>query len=96
MLLESNYDPAMLANGHYPRELIARVSGKHGHISNFDAAELLLKHGKRLQQTFLGHISAENNHEDLVASTHAQILGRHFHFHIASRWRASDMVDINS
>lgn len=94
VLLESNYDPDMLANGLYPPELIARVSGKRGHISNFDAAELLKTHGKRLQHALLGHISADNNNEELVLDIHRQILGENFPFLIASRWRASEMVEI--
>ncbi len=94
VLLESNYDPDMLENGPYPRELVARVRGRHGHISNFDAAELLQKHGKRLKHIFLGHISAENNREELVGSTHRQILGETFPFQIASRWRASEMAEL--
>lgn len=94
VLLESNFDPYMLENGPYPEDLIARVSGKHGHISNFEAAELLKKHGKRLKQTLLGHISAENNNEPLVEKTHREILGKRFSFCIASRYGASEMVEI--
>ena len=41
VLLESNYDPDMLANGPYPDWLKERIEGPGGHISNFEAAELL-------------------------------------------------------
>ena len=41
VLLESNYDPDMLANGPYPEFLKERIEGPGGHISNFEAAEVL-------------------------------------------------------
>ena len=41
VLLESNYDPDMLANGSYPEWLKERIAGPAGHISNVEAAELL-------------------------------------------------------
>ena len=41
VLLESNYDPDMLANGSRPEWLKERIAGPGGHISNFEAAELL-------------------------------------------------------
>ena len=41
VLLESNYDPDMLANCPRPEWLKERIAGPGGHISNFEAAELL-------------------------------------------------------
>ena len=41
VLLESNYDPEMLADGPYPEWLKDRIRGPGGHISNVEAAELL-------------------------------------------------------
>ena len=41
VLLESNYDPEMLADGPYPDWLKERIRGPAGHISNVEAAELL-------------------------------------------------------
>ena len=42
VLLESNYDPEMLLQGSYPEFLKERIQGLGGHISNIEAAELLL------------------------------------------------------
>ena len=44
VLLESNYDPQMLANCPRPEWLKQRIAGPGGHISNFEAAELLWLH----------------------------------------------------
>ena len=41
VLLESNYDPQMLANCPRPEWVKKRIAGPAGHISNFEAAELL-------------------------------------------------------
>src|SRR5438445_108953 len=38
LVLESNYDPGMLANGPYPAFLKQRVASSHGHLSNGAAA----------------------------------------------------------
>ena len=40
VLLESNYDPELLANCARPEWLKKRIAGPEGHISNFEAAEL--------------------------------------------------------
>ena len=62
VLLESNYDEAMLETGPYPYELKRRIKGNHGHLCNDDAAAFaleLLKSGTR--QIILAHLSKENN-----------------------------------
>ena len=62
VLLESNYDPDMLANGPYPEWLKERIEGPGGHISNLEAAELLLKAAsKRMKWACLAHLSHDNN-----------------------------------
>ena len=43
MLVESNYDPAMLRDGPYPWSLKERILGPFGHLSNDDVARLLEK-----------------------------------------------------
>ncbi|MDO4550784.1 MAG: MBL fold metallo-hydrolase [Planctomycetia bacterium] len=94
ILLESDFDPEMLENSYYPPSLIATIRGKHGHLSNFDAAELLAKSGKRIKHALLGHISSTNNTEKLVQDTHRKILGSRFPLQIASRYRPSDLTEI--
>lgn len=63
VLLESNYDPAMLAkNLGYPADLKRRIAGDKGHLSNNAAAEFA---GKLIESgtthLVLGHLSRENN-----------------------------------
>lgn len=67
VLLESNYDPAMLRAGRYPYELKRRIMSRHGHLSNDDAAEAaiaLARAGAR--RIVLGHLSKENNFPELA------------------------------
>lgn len=63
MLLESNYDPAMLAkNLNYPADLKRRIAGDKGHLSNNAAAEFAVKLIESgATKLILGHLSRENN-----------------------------------
>ena len=74
LLLESNHDCNMLANGPYPPALKRRVGGDWGHLNNGQAAGLL-SHLQldRMQQLVLGHISEQNNSVSLVRETMAAI-----------------------
>ena len=73
ILIESNYDEAMLRLGPYPQRLKDRISGKRGHISNKDAAELLEAcDTSQLQWACLGHLSAENNSPLVALATHRE------------------------
>lgn len=67
VLLESNYDPAMLRAGRYPYNLKKRIMSRRGHLSNDDAAEaaLALVHGGT-HRLVLGHLSKENNFPELA------------------------------
>jgi phosphoribosyl 1,2-cyclic phosphodiesterase len=95
VLLESNYDPDMLANGSYPAWLKDRISGHAGHISNFEAAELLHKAAsKRMQWACLGHLSQDNNTADLALATHRRILGGRLPLRVATRYAVSEVLEI--
>jgi len=73
VLIESNYDDAMLRNGPYPQRLKDRISGKRGHISNKDSAELLDGcNAGQLQWACLGHLSAQNNSPEVALATHRE------------------------
>ena len=85
VLIESNYDDAMLRRGPYPKRLKDRISGNRGHISNADAAELLDKCAAQLQWVCLGHLSAENNTPDVALSTHREKYGDRFPIFCADR-----------
>ncbi len=70
LLLESNHDIRMLEAGPYPFPLKRRILGARGHLSNESAGRLLneiLHEGMR--HVFLGHISKDNNFEELARET---------------------------
>jgi phosphoribosyl 1,2-cyclic phosphodiesterase len=70
ILLESNYDPAILKCSKYPYSLKQRIAGPNGHLSNEAAGKTisyLLKSG--LKNVMLGHLSKENNFPELAYQT---------------------------
>jgi len=72
LVLESNHDREMLRNGPYPSHLKRRVAGKHGHLSNDQAASLIGDIVTRTggpSEIWLGHLSATNNTPQLAAQT---------------------------
>ncbi len=93
VLLESNYDPDMLANGPYPRWLQERIVGPAGHISNFEAAELLST-AKRMKWACLAHLSEDNNTPALAVETHHRILGKRLPIHVATRYEATEVMEV--
>ncbi len=70
LLLESNHDTHMLQVGGYPYPLKQRILSDRGHLSNESAGKLLchLLHDN-LKAVFLGHLSKENNYEELAYET---------------------------
>ncbi|MDE0913612.1 MAG: MBL fold metallo-hydrolase [Planctomycetota bacterium] len=67
LVLEFNYDPHMLDTGPYPAALRRRVSGNRGHLSNQQAAEMLVQlAGPNLHTLVLAHLSAKNNTPELA------------------------------
>ena len=70
ILLESNHDVKMLEAGPYPYYLKRRILGDYGHLSNENAGRLLscILHD-HLKHIFLGHLSRENNYEELAYET---------------------------
>lgn len=70
VVLEANHDIHMLEVGPYPYPLKRRVMGEKGHLSNELSGRLLcdiLHDG--LQHVMLGHLSKENNYEELAYET---------------------------
>lgn len=77
LILETNHDLDMLRNGPYPWSLKQRVAGRHGHLSNREAAEgmpELLSH--RLRWVVLYHLSRTNNLPALAAAEIGEVLER--------------------
>lgn len=74
-IIESNYDPEMLANGPYPYYLKQRIKGDRGHLSNFDCAEAIRRNTSGGTQLFLAHLSKKNNVPDLARQTVSDVTG---------------------
>ncbi|HMR19961.1 MAG TPA: hypothetical protein PKA53_11740, partial [Sphingobacterium sp.] len=96
LLLESNYDEAMLEHGRYSFYLKIRIRSGWGHISNKMALELFLRYRTpRLKHLILGHLSAHNNTVEKVIETFAP----HCYstrLSIASRYEESELFDFNT
>lgn len=86
VFIESNYDPEMLKRGPYPPSLQQRISGPGGHLSNYEAAILLNKYGKRLKWACLSHLSENNNSPSLAFETHRRMVNRNISLYTASRY----------
>ncbi|HEX6865261.1 MAG TPA: MBL fold metallo-hydrolase [Thermoanaerobaculia bacterium] len=77
LILETNHDLDMLRNGPYPWSLKQRVAGRHGHLSNREAAEGLPElMGDRLRWVVLYHLSRTNNLPALAAAAIGEVLDR--------------------
>ena len=75
VLIESNHDLKMLADGPYPVSLKRRILSGRGHLSNTDCAALaekLVAHGT--ETVILGHISRENNRPELAMAETGRLL----------------------
>lgn len=98
VILESNYDPQMLACGPYPPSLKARITSDYGHISNEEAARLLCEHGSsRLKAAMLAHLSDKNNTPELAMRCHEKFKEKFdssYSLHLAPRYTPSQMLVI--
>ena len=70
IVLEANHDVHMVEVGSYPYHLKQRVLGTLGHLSNELTGRLLcnILHDN-LKHVILGHLSKENNYEELARET---------------------------
>ncbi|MDR2086921.1 MAG: MBL fold metallo-hydrolase [Dysgonamonadaceae bacterium] len=70
LVIETNYDREMLANGNYPPFLKARIMNGNGHLCNSETAEFLAANfDLHLKNIWLCHLSKDNNHPDLAYKT---------------------------
>lgn len=77
LILETNHDLTLLRQGPYPWSLKQRVAGRHGHLSNREAAEGLPELlTDRLQHVVLYHLSRTNNSPALAATEVGDVLDR--------------------
>lgn len=76
VIVEANYDVAMLASGPYPPELQARIRGGHGHLSNDECAAAVKEFAHEgLRNLFLCHLSAHNNTPEKALEAVSEALG---------------------
>lgn len=67
IVIESNYDAAMLAAGPYPMHLKARIAADNGHMDNAATARFLAEIASPLlSHIFLCHLSQDNNTPELA------------------------------
>jgi len=95
VFLEANYDEEMLANGRYPYYLKRRISGEKGHLSNWQALELLMTYKPaHLSHVLLSHLSQENNSPQLVESLFATH-NPELQVVVASRFQETEVFSIS-
>jgi phosphoribosyl 1,2-cyclic phosphodiesterase len=76
LLLECNHDSELLAQSAYPVFLKKRISGRLGHLSNSESAQLAsdLQHDG-LNLLVAAHLSERNNRPDLAQMVLSQAIG---------------------
>jgi phosphoribosyl 1,2-cyclic phosphodiesterase len=84
LVLEANYDPNLLhQDTRRPWPVKQRILSRHGHLSNDAAAELALQiAGGKLEDLFLGHLSADCNTPELAVQVVGDRLREHGHHHV--------------
>jgi phosphoribosyl 1,2-cyclic phosphodiesterase len=81
VVLESNHDPEMLRESGRPRDLIERIAGPKGHLSNGDCAEALAQivarsHPGRVANVILAHLSRHCNTPRLALAAQGHLARR--------------------
>lgn len=99
VLLEANHDVTMLQNGVYPQYLKDRILSDRGHLSNNATARIatLLSEDSCVKQLLLGHISENNNTEQLAYDTVSGALKEcdsDIELYVAHQSRRSEVFEI--
>ncbi len=95
LIMEANHDITMLDEGPYPWETKRRVKGRHGHLSNEDAAALLeeLVHRDLISVT-LAHLSETNNLPQLPLELASAALNGQCRLSAASQSKPGEVEEI--
>ncbi|MGO1520194.1 MAG: MBL fold metallo-hydrolase [Sphingobacterium sp.] len=97
LFLEANYDEELLRCGRYPIYLKNRIRGGWGHLSNTSALDAFLTHkSSRLKHLILGHLSAENNTEELVYSLFEPHCRQQVRLSIARRTEPTPLFELSN
>jgi len=78
LVIESNHDPQMLAASGRPRDLIERIAGPNGHLSNRTSAEAVAEivgrsRAGRVEHVVLAHLSRDCNTPRLALEAQAHL-----------------------
>ena len=77
--IEANYDHLRLVRGPYPDSLKRRISGRGGHLSNFQTGQILQEvSNENLQSVVLCHLSERNNAPHIAESEVLLAMGDEF------------------
>lgn len=69
LVLETNHDLKLLQDSSRPWSLKQRIAGRHGHLSNSEAADAAQEiMSAELRHLYLGHLSRECNRPELASS----------------------------
>lgn len=99
VLLEANHDLQMLKSGQYPQYLKDRILSDKGHLCNDATARIarLLCEDSMVKQLVLGHISENNNTEQLAYDTVHRTLEEcdsDIELYVAHQSRRSEVFEI--
>lgn len=76
-MIESNHDTKMLLQTNRPYELIQRILGDYGHLSNEDSALYVSEMiGPKTKQIILAHLSEEANDEKTALAAYHRIFAK--------------------
>jgi len=89
VVLESNHDPVMLARSGRPMDLIRRIAGPNGHLSNGDCSEAvgeIVKRSRRrhVRHVVLAHLSRDCNRPALALEAQAHLAQKAKPVHLAA------------
>ena len=101
LMIEANYEPEVLKACSYPYNLKTRISGPNGHLSNYDAGDVIktLMHSG-LKNVMLGHLSKESNFPDLAYRTVLNAINENnstqnsINLNVASRFEPSKLMNV--
>ncbi|MGH7980800.1 MAG: MBL fold metallo-hydrolase [Limisphaerales bacterium] len=92
LVLESNHDVKLLQESRRSWSLKQRILGRHGHLSNEDAAEAaaqIMSDG--LRHLYLAHLSRECNRPDIAMRVMSDRLGQIGAAHVQVQYAAQDV-----
>lgn len=70
LLIEANHDPELVSSSRYPYPLKRRILSDRGHLSNENCGKALCRlYRSGVKGAILGHLSRENNFEQLALET---------------------------